>query len=79
MSNQRYSPKFKDEAVRQITERGFTSGHELRLNAKYMTATQTYDNHQKSACKRDGSYMTSQPVHGELPTIGLRIQMQPVQ
>lgn len=24
MSNQRYSPEFKDEAVRQITERGYS-------------------------------------------------------
>jgi transposase-like protein len=24
MSSQRYSPEFKDEAVRQVTERGYT-------------------------------------------------------
>jgi len=24
MSNQRYTPEFKDEAVRQVTERGYT-------------------------------------------------------
>lgn len=25
MSNQRYTPEFKDEAVRQVTERGYTN------------------------------------------------------
>ena len=35
MSSQRYSPEFKDEAVRQITERGYSvaniKGARLRL------------------------------------------------
>ena len=36
----------------EVEERGFTSGHKPGLNAEYMTATQTYDAHQKSTCKR---------------------------
>ena len=36
----------------EVEERGFTSGHKLGLNAEYMTATQTYDSHRKSTCKR---------------------------
>ena len=36
----------------EVEERGFTSGHKPSLNAEYMTATQTYNNHRKSTCKR---------------------------
>ena len=36
----------------EVEERGFTSGHKLSLNAEYMTAIQTYNNHRKSTCKR---------------------------
>ena len=49
MSSQRYSPEFKDEAVRQITERGYSvtevserlgvSGHSLYKWVKALTGS----------------------------------------
>ena len=59
LCNLKFVTAFEGLGFDEVEERGFTSGHKLGLNAEYKTATQTYNNHRKSTCKRDGSYMTN--------------------